>query len=152
MGLPFPPPGDLPDSGIEPASLMSPALAGRFFTTSTTWETLMCDILTQILPLPCDFAKSQSFPLPGNLNILQCCSWGFSVSTLERWLVNVEAWVSAAVLWTEPKLSSSYPSGEGWPLSQGKCLWKYPVPSLCPMGLCSASPTSHLLCSWVTLP
>ena len=34
--LPFPSPGDLPDPGIEPASLMSPALAGRFFTTSTT--------------------------------------------------------------------------------------------------------------------
>ena len=29
-GLPFPPPGDLPNSGIEP---LSPALAGRFFTT-----------------------------------------------------------------------------------------------------------------------
>ena len=28
-GLPFPPPGDLPDPGIEP---MSPALAGGFFT------------------------------------------------------------------------------------------------------------------------
>ena len=32
-GLPFPPPGDLPDQGIKPASLVSPALAGRFFTT-----------------------------------------------------------------------------------------------------------------------
>ena len=32
------PPGDLPDTGIEPASLMSPALASEFFTTSTTWE------------------------------------------------------------------------------------------------------------------
>ena len=30
--LSFPPPGDLPDSGIEPASLVSPALAGGFFT------------------------------------------------------------------------------------------------------------------------
>ena len=30
--LPFPPPGELPDPGIKPASLMSPALAGRFFT------------------------------------------------------------------------------------------------------------------------
>ena len=29
-GLLFPTPGDLPDSGIEPAS---PVLAGRFFTT-----------------------------------------------------------------------------------------------------------------------
>ena len=33
-GLPFPPPRDLPDPGIEPVSLMSPALAGRFFTTA----------------------------------------------------------------------------------------------------------------------
>ena len=53
--LPFPPPGDLPDSGtihrdlpgdpdpgIEPASLKSPALAGEFFTTSNTWEAPMC--------------------------------------------------------------------------------------------------------------
>ena len=30
--MPFPPPGELPDPGIKPASLMSPALAGRFFT------------------------------------------------------------------------------------------------------------------------
>ena len=37
-GLPCPPPGDLPDPGIEPESLTSPALAGRFFTTSATWE------------------------------------------------------------------------------------------------------------------
>ena len=34
-GLPGPPPGDLPDPGIEPASLKSPVLAGKFFTTST---------------------------------------------------------------------------------------------------------------------
>ena len=32
-GLPFHPPGDLPDPGIEPASFMSPALAGGSFTT-----------------------------------------------------------------------------------------------------------------------
>ena len=30
---------DLPDPGIKPASLMSLALAGRFFTTRATWET-----------------------------------------------------------------------------------------------------------------
>ena len=40
-GLPGPPSGDLPDPGIEPASLTSLALAGRFFTTSATWETLV---------------------------------------------------------------------------------------------------------------
>ena len=37
-GLPCPPPGDLPDLGMEPTSLMSSTMAGEFFTTSTTWE------------------------------------------------------------------------------------------------------------------
>ena len=37
-GLPFPPLRDIPDPAIEPSSSMSPTLAGRFFTTSTTWE------------------------------------------------------------------------------------------------------------------
>ena len=32
--LPFPPPGGLPDPGIELKSPVSPALAGRFFTTA----------------------------------------------------------------------------------------------------------------------
>ena len=32
-GLPFPPPGDLPDPGIKPAFSVSLMLAGRFFTT-----------------------------------------------------------------------------------------------------------------------
>ena len=33
-GLLFPSPGDLPSSEMEPTSLMSPALAGRFFICS----------------------------------------------------------------------------------------------------------------------
>ena len=37
-GLPCPPPVDLPNPGIEPTSLPSPALAGGFFTLSATWE------------------------------------------------------------------------------------------------------------------
>ena len=41
-GLPCPPPGDLPNPGIEPMSLTSPALAGRFFTSSATWEAQYC--------------------------------------------------------------------------------------------------------------
>ena len=35
-GLPFSTPGDLPDPGVEPVSLVFPELAGGFFTTSTT--------------------------------------------------------------------------------------------------------------------
>ena len=46
-GLPCPLPGDLPYPGIEPASLMSPALAGRFFTTTTTWEAHKSSIQVQ---------------------------------------------------------------------------------------------------------
>ena len=37
-GLLWPPPGDLSNPGVEPTSLISPALAGEFFTTSATWE------------------------------------------------------------------------------------------------------------------
>ena len=40
-GLPCPPPGDLPDPGIEPMSPTSPVLAGGFFTTNATWEALL---------------------------------------------------------------------------------------------------------------
>ena len=37
-GLPCPAPGDLPNTGIEALSLMSPELAGGFFTTTATGE------------------------------------------------------------------------------------------------------------------
>ena len=37
-GLSSPPPRVHPDPGIEPVSLMSPALAGTLFNTSATWE------------------------------------------------------------------------------------------------------------------
>ena len=39
-GLPCPLPGDLPNPGTDPTFLTSPALTGRLFTTSATWEAL----------------------------------------------------------------------------------------------------------------
>ena len=51
-GLPCPPPGDLPDPRIKPTSLMSPALAGRFFTTCVPWETLSSYIMHLIFLSP----------------------------------------------------------------------------------------------------
>ena len=66
-GLPFPSPGDLPDPGIEPRSLASPALAGGFFTTSATiWHlvntssTLLSDINYHEVssPIPDSWDKS----------------------------------------------------------------------------------------------
>ena len=44
-GLPCPPPRDLPNSGTEPASPASPALAGGFFTTGVTWEAHTIDAM-----------------------------------------------------------------------------------------------------------
>ena len=41
VGLPGPLPGDLPYPGIEPVSLMSPAMAGMFFTTRATWDWML---------------------------------------------------------------------------------------------------------------
>ena len=40
-GLPCPPTGCLPHPGVEPMSLMSPALAGGFLTTRATWKALL---------------------------------------------------------------------------------------------------------------
>ena len=40
-GLSFPPPGDLPSLGIEPKSLVAPALAGKFLTTEPPGQPLM---------------------------------------------------------------------------------------------------------------
>ena len=37
-GLPCPPPGDLPDPGIESTNLASPALTSGLFTISATWK------------------------------------------------------------------------------------------------------------------
>ena len=66
-GLPFPSPGDLPNPGIEPTSLMSPALAGRFFTTSATWEPQSASqsVVTDSLRphwLACQAPLSMKFP------------------------------------------------------------------------------------------
>ena len=60
-GLPFPPPRDLPNSGIKPMSLMPPSLAGRFFTDSATWEAwemesvqFSCSVVSRTLCNPMD--------------------------------------------------------------------------------------------------
>ena len=47
-GLPCPPPGDLPDPGIELTSPVSPALAGQFFTTVPPGKLVVmynCDVI-----------------------------------------------------------------------------------------------------------
>ena len=55
--LPFPPPGDLPDPGIEPTSLASPVLAGGFFTTAPPGKPIyFCKVSNSVLSLILDFS------------------------------------------------------------------------------------------------
>ena len=55
--LPCPPPGDLPDPGIEPVSLMSPGLEGRFFTTNISYYLKLVGYMPCILKLIFPFTK-----------------------------------------------------------------------------------------------
>ena len=48
-GVPFPTPRDLPNSGIEPESLMSSALAGRIFTLMPPGSPLICMLILKFL-------------------------------------------------------------------------------------------------------
>ena len=72
-GLPCPLPGDLPDPAIELKSFISYALAGRFFTTSTTWEAL-CYVYfaTIFFKVVLKYMKRESFFL---LGLLPGCLW-----------------------------------------------------------------------------
>ena len=63
------PPVDIPDPGIEPGFLMPPALAGGFFTTSTTWEALRShsvqfSSVAQLCPTLCDPMNRSTPGLP----------------------------------------------------------------------------------------
>ena len=51
IGLPFPSLGDLPDPGIEPISLKSPALTDGFFTTEPTFFVVVDFFFNKVFPL-----------------------------------------------------------------------------------------------------
>ena len=55
-GLPFPSPENLPNPGIEPLFLISPALAGQFFTTGESEVTQSCPTLCD--PMDCSLPGS----------------------------------------------------------------------------------------------
>ena len=94
-GLPFPPPGDLPDPAIEPATLMLPVLEGGFFTTSSTWEALIRAYIFQVFllthagpegPLPTIAMNRLIILLVSHLvtntraSVIDMCSWASILS------------------------------------------------------------------------
>ena len=74
-GLPFSTPGDLPDTGIEPASIVSPALAGRFFTTAppgfNSVQSLSC---VRLFATPWTAAGQASLSITGQISKLKLMS------------------------------------------------------------------------------
>ena len=69
--LECPPPGDLPNLAIELTSLMSHALAGGFFTSSSTWEThCCCCSAAQSCPTLCDPTDYSTPGLPVHHQLL----------------------------------------------------------------------------------
>ena len=99
-GLPSPTQGDLPDPGREPASFMSPALAGRFFTTSATWEALQRAHDKRLEANLCALGKSL-FP-PGMLSHSSppAHTWSsFRTCLLNRNLLFIPAFTSQDLRW-----------------------------------------------------
>ena len=105
-GLPFPPPGALPDPGITPTSLMSPALAGRFFTVEPqvlklqliTLSRNKCagsDVVDIAFFGPHTHTLTHRFPTVHNLpgNSLHCLFSGalwFSLRKSSQWGISAE--------------------------------------------------------------
>ena len=91
LGLPGPPAGDLPDPGIKPSSFMSPALSGRFFTTShlgnpDLWVTprkfpslllsLVCNFVIKLLNYN-SVISHQSIGTNGSFGQVPCALWEY---------------------------------------------------------------------------
>ena len=94
-GLLCPPPGDLPDPGIEPASLTYPALADRFFTSNATWEAPTYWAPAQGLALPVVHAVNplpQEFTMWGLDGVWEGWEalWGSDVDHWKHWQENRE--------------------------------------------------------------
>ena len=79
-GLPCPPSVDLPNAGIQLESLISPALASRFFTISTTWEALGGMLLSRFSHVRLHKRQPTGSSVPGILQarILEWVAISFS--------------------------------------------------------------------------
>ena len=111
-GLPFPFTGDLPNPGIKPVSLVSPALAGGFFTTSSTWEAQITFLLfsrsvlsNSLWPHGQQHTRLPCPPSPG------ACSNSFPVS---QWS---HPPISSSVI-PYPSCLQSLPASGSFPMSQ----------------------------------
>ena len=73
-GLPLPSPGDLPNPGIKPVSLVSPASAGRLFTTAPPGKPWYIYIYVQLFVTPWTAADQVSLSFPTSRTLLKLMS------------------------------------------------------------------------------
>ena len=88
-GLPRPPPGDFPDPGIDPSSLMSSASAGGLFTTSTAWETLLDE---NTLKRKC-WQSRGSWRINGSASMLKEVRYSSKGNSMSNFMTEMETWV-----------------------------------------------------------
>ena len=91
-GFPCPPPGDLNNPGIEPISLMSPALAGEFFTTSATWKAYIYAYAPPKLAAVGGKQRADPSSSPPT------CCLAFSTSAVSLWIMRFSSLISSLVL------------------------------------------------------
>ena len=83
--MPFPTPGDLSNPGMEPRFPVPPALAGRSFTTSATWEAHV-HICTQTIEYYSSTKKNVILPIAATQMDLE----GIMLSEISRTKTNTE--------------------------------------------------------------
>ena len=126
-GLPCSSPGNLPDPGIKPASLKSPALAGGFFTSSTTLEApnqYICVCLlshfshVQLFATPWTAACQPSLSITNSQSLLKLMSIELERPRINPWVGNIpwrRAWQPTPVFLPG--------ESQGWRSLVGCCLW-----------------------------
>ena len=135
-GLPFPPPGDRPDPGTEPTSLMSSALAGGFFTTRATWETPV-DIGGRVGQKAhrCSLQAAVSRNVEQESESFQPTSWRFSENKEQKFL-QADKGLDDCILWNQPNYEWRGRKQAFWRTPCGlRGLWGYRSSGLLNMGL-----------------
>ena len=104
--LPFPPPADLSDLRIESLSLAFPALVGRLFTTSASWEVLQ----KLLLSISCTSIRKKHISLLSHITVLVICC-------LFKWFLYSSLFIE---LWWYSDVHYS-PHNSGWSRMASAC-------------------------------
>ena len=96
--LPCPPPGGLPAPGIEPMSLVSPALAGRLFTTSATWEAYIHKVGSCKDTEIHTHTQTHNIYIPSHLPTLDLYLFNVKLKGFDSMVFNVYDWLIDKVL------------------------------------------------------